>query len=281
MVKIANFIAAILHLSIYLVLIYNLGVIKGIIAIYVAYKTLEVIFSKAFGLQMMRGVDIIFFLEKPNNHTICTACIILDKKPKENPNGPLLTGKKFISDILLPKIIKGKDIYRTKMVDIFGYKFWKVSPENEETMKEVMKKITVIDTKFENQNDLANYMQELQSSSMPFDEFQWDFKISENYQKDQLLIFCRVHHGLCDGMATMMLLASIDGNKNLSAIPQMRDISIWNKIVLFTLSPFYFIHSLYVDLLIQNDPSPYELKNGYSGKKSLSVSKLYNFEELR
>jgi hypothetical protein len=229
----------------------------------------------------MRGVDIIFFLEKPNNHTIWTACIILGKESKENSDESKLNSKKFISDILMPKIIKGKDIFRTKMVDYFGYKFWRVSPENEETMKQVIKKITVIDTKFESQDDLANYMQELQSSSMPFDEFQWDFKIAENYQKDQLIIFCRIHHGLCDGMATMMLLASIDGNKNLSAIPQMKDITILNKIILFVLSPFYFIHSLYVDLLIQNDPSPYELKNGYSGKKSLSISKLYNFEDLR
>jgi hypothetical protein len=91
----------------------------------------------------------------------------------------------------------------------------------------------------------------------------------------------KVHHGLIDGMGTLMLLASIDGNKNLPAIPKMKDISIWMKIVLFILSPIFFIYCLYVDLLVKNDSNPYTLKNGFTGKKQLAVSKLYDFTKIR
>ena len=91
----------------------------------------------------------------------------------------------------------------------------------------------------------------------------------------------KVHHGLIDGMGTLMLLASIDGNKNLPAIPKMKDVSAFKRFILFLLSPIFFIYCLYVDLLVENDPNPYTLTEGFTGKKQLAVSRLYDFTTIR
>jgi len=82
-------------------------------------------------------------------------------------------------------------------------------------------------------------------------------------------------------MGLMMLLSSIDGNKNLSAIPQMKDISFLYKLLFFILSPISFIYSFCADLYIKNDENPYKLKNGFSGRKVHAGSKTYYFEQLR
>jgi hypothetical protein len=95
------------------------------------------------------------------------------------------------------------------------------------------------------------------------------------------VIIGKVHHGLMDGMGTLLLLASVDGNKNMPAIPQMKDISILMKTFLFVLSPIFFAFSLFADLTVKNDANPFTLKNGFSGRKQLAVSQTYSFEDLR
>lgn len=145
-------------------------------------------------------------------------------------------------------------------------------------------------------------------ASLPLseDDLQWSVEICEDYQGDKAVMIGRVHHGLSDGLGTIIMISSIDGNKNLPAIPQMKDLSGLKKAVLTLLSPVLFAYSLYLDLgssvssLFEKKVTesidkaynwnilfnyrlynPYELTHGFSGKKSLSVSKIYNFDEIR
>ena len=173
------------------------------------------------------------------------------------------------------------EIFRSTVFEVCGIKFWKVLPNTKETGAFCARKVKKVDEDIKNENDIIEYMNKISGIPMPKDDLQWDFHIHDNYQGDKILLFGRVHHGASDGMGTMMLLSSIDGNKNLSAIPSMKDISVLKKFILFSLSPIFFIHSLWIDLFVKNDESPYTLNNGFSGKKCLKVSTTYEFEELR
>ena len=138
-----------------------------------------------------------------------------------------------------------------------------------------------VDKKLKTIEDVTDYIQEVASMSMSPGELQWDVYLCTDYTDDQIVIIGRVHHGLTDGMGTMMMLASIDGNKNLPAIPQMKDINFFTKVCLVALSPIFAAYSIYLDSSVHSDEGPYVLKNGYSGKKKLVASKLYDFQELR
>lgn len=84
-----------------------------------------------------------------------------------------------------------------------------------------------------------------------------------------------------DGLGFVTLLASIDGDKNMKAIPQMRDINFLTKIILVAMSPIFFAYSFFVDFFVKNDLSPFKLQNSFTGKKLLRYSKPYKFDDLR
>jgi len=224
----------------------------------------------------------IMYMEEPNNNTICTWCLILDKNSKDMSE---MEGddhfEHFKNVKALPHFGDKNEIFRTKMIERFGIRLWKVLPRTKETMEYWATKIIKIEDDLKNEEDLMNYMNNLAALPMPKEDLQWDLRVHDNYQKDKMVIFGRVHHGAWDGLGTLMMLSSIDGNKNLPAIPQMKDISTSLKLFLFLVSPLCFIHSLYVDQFVKNDEGPYVLKKGYSGKKSLAMSKTYEFGQLR
>lgn len=162
-----------------------------------------------------------------------------------------------------------------------GMRFWKELEPTSETVKLGLTRVHKIDKKLKTIEDITEYTQEVASQPMFAGELQWDIHICTEYSDDQIAIIGRVHHGLNDGMGTMMMLASIDGNKNLPAIPQMKDISFFTKFCLVSLSPFFAAYSLFLDSKVETDDGPYVLRKGFSGRKKLVASKLYDFQQLR
>lgn len=272
-----------LMFPLYVYIIYLYGIIKGIIFIYVGFKLIEAILSVCFGLTFMRGCDVIMYLEENNNYTNCSCALILDKKGINNETNEKkdFTYEEFVQTVVVDKMIKKYKIFRTTVVEVLGFKLWKTLPLDENSMKLAMKQVRKIDRELKTEKDLLEYVQDFSAAEMPRNQLQWQIDICDKYLGDKAVMIGKLHHGLTDGMATMMLLASVDGNKNMPAIPQMKDISIVTKVILFLLSPFFFIHSLYVDLLVKNDPNPFMLKKGFTGKKKLVASKVYDFSDLR
>jgi len=167
------------------------------------------------------------------------------------------------------------------MIEKFGMKFWKVLPDTPKTKKITGNRIKKIDHDMKTEEDLVKYLLKFSEIPMPRGELQWDLHVHENYKDDKMVMFARAHHGILDGMGTMCFLSSIDGNSNMPAIPEMKDISFFLKALLFVISPILFVYSLFIDISVKNDPSPYTLKSGYSGKKALEISKTYHFDQLR
>ena len=193
----------------------------------------------------------------------------------------ILTFEELKQKIFIEKLIKGYSSFRKTMASYFGFKFWKLLPLNEEGINTAAKQIKRIDREFKNEEEIVEFMEKISVLEFPKDLPQWEIYVWEKYQSNKAIIVGKMHHGLMDGMGFMMLLASIDGDKNIKAIPQMRDIGLFTKVFLAALSPFFFAYSFFVDYLVKNDPSPFELKEKFAGKKVLKFSKQYAFEDLR
>lgn len=282
MTKILNTIVGILQWAIYFVIIYYAGWIKGIISIYIAYTLLDLLLWRLFNIRIMKGVDLIMYLEEVNNASIWVWALILDKHSKDLKDMGGEDHFSYIKNNVILKHFGGRnEVFRSTVLEVFGMKFWKVLPDTKETKAFCGRKVKKVEHEIKNENDITQYLKDISTMPMPKDDLQWDFHICDNYQDDKVVLFGRVHHGMCDGMGLMMLLSSIDGNKNLSAIPQMKDISTFNKIVFTILFPLSFLYWMYLDLLLKNDENPYKLKNGFSGKKAYVVSKKYDFVQLR
>lgn len=183
--------------------------------------------------------------------------------------------------VFVDKFIKGHSSFRKTMVSYWGIKFWKVLPLTEEGISIASKQIKRLDIEFKNDDAITDYIQNLSAVELPRESLQWEIYIWEKYQSDKALIFGKMHHSLMDGLGFVTLLASIDGDKNMKAIPQMRDINFFTKIILVALSPFFFAYSFFVDYFIKNDPSPFKLQSSFTGIKSLKYSKSYKFEDLK
>ncbi|CAI2367167.1 unnamed protein product [Moneuplotes crassus] len=277
MFKLIDIVVAVVHLSIYGILFYNFGPVYGLCGIYTIYKVADMILWNFFNIRIMRGVDLIMYLEKEKNKSICTCTLILDKNDhKEIKSDHFL----YLKNKLLQYTMKN-DIFKSKVLEFLGIHLFQVLPDDSKTRTLCAQRIHKIEEDMNEEKDLIAYMKKVSEYPMRKDELQWDLYIHDNYQGDKIVIFGRVHHGISDGMGTMLFLSSVDGNKNLSAIPQMKNISVFMRFTLFLLSPFFFLYSLISDVKIMGQDNPYKLKEGFSGKKELAVSKTYDFEQLR
>jgi len=55
---------AIIHFSVYAAIFYTLGMLKGTLCIYLAYKLVNMVLNKFFNITLMRGCDLIMYLEE-------------------------------------------------------------------------------------------------------------------------------------------------------------------------------------------------------------------------
>lgn len=277
-----NILAGIVHLGVYILLLTTFGLLKGIFAIFAIYKVADILLWKLYNIKIMSGTDVIMYIEEPGNTTVCASALILNKEKKTKQD---LDGQDhythFKEKYLLNHFGARNEIFRSVMVEKFGMKFWKVLPDTAETKKVCSHRIRKVEQDIKTEKDVIDYLNKFSQIPMPRGELQWDLHIADNYSDTQMIMFGRLHHGVCDGMGTMCFLSSIDGNCNMPAIPKMKDISVAMKFFLFLVSPILFIYSLFVDISVKNDENPYTLKKGYSGKKALAVSKTYDFDQLR
>ncbi|CAI2367129.1 unnamed protein product [Moneuplotes crassus] len=277
-----NILAGIIHIGIYLFILCTCGILPGIFVIFALYKLADILLWKFFNVKIMRGTDVIMYLEEPKNTTICTCALILDKNEKSKKD---LDGQDHYTHLREKYLINHfgahNEVFRSVMIEKFGMKFWKVLPDTPKTKKITGNRIKKIDHDMKTEEDLVKYLLKFSEIPMPRGELQWDLHVHENYKDDKMVMFARAHHGILDGMGTMCFLSSIDGNSNMPAIPEMKDISFSLKALLFVISPILFVYSLFIDISVKNDPSPYTLKSGYSGKKALEISKTYHFDQLR
>ena len=93
MSKSMNLVYDIIRVILYAYVFLTLGIVKGVLTIYIGTKILEYMASWIFGLHMIRGCDLLFYLEDKNNHWNWTWAIVLDRKSVEEQTegGKILT----------------------------------------------------------------------------------------------------------------------------------------------------------------------------------------------
>jgi hypothetical protein len=214
----------------------------------------------------------LFYYEDANNYCNCVCGHVIEGN---------LTLDQIKNDFAIPKVIKKFKDFRMSVVTVGGMKFWKKREPTEANVIKAAQQIKLIEQDMNNEEDIAEFVQQLSAVQLPRDSFPWELHVKENYQGDKTLVMIKLHHALVDGMGAMLLTTGLNDCLNDETIPQMKDISIFTKVVLSLLSPLLFLYSFYLDYFIKTDDNPFKLRNGYTGQKVLKYSKTYDFSDLQ
>jgi hypothetical protein len=81
-------------------------------------------------------------------------------------------------------MVKKNDVFRTKMIDFYGIKLWKLMPYNDETIPVFKKHIKRVDRDIMTEKELVEYTQDFAATPIPRNGLQWEIQVCENYYGD-------------------------------------------------------------------------------------------------
>jgi hypothetical protein len=100
--------------------------------------------------------------------------------------------------------------------------------------------------------------------------------LKSKYSETESILFLKAHHSLSDGFGIFTWLMNLQDSVSKDQIPVMRQISYFQKAVLYMSIPFYVITQGVTMLLRTPDYNPIQNGKALSGKKVASVTKEYN-----
>lgn len=95
-------------------------------------------------------------------------------------------------------------------------------------------------------DELNRFMLDETTVRDPFDQVQLRFILIPDFEKDRGVILVKAHHCMSDGVGFGALMLSISGQYTASALPSVKPVSIFFRILLQLLFPFLVVYAIHV-----------------------------------
>lgn len=260
-----------IHLSFYLCILYQVGLLKGIILSYLLHSAYKWIMLKVFKLEALSDGDLIFMWS--------------DHEDAHNMIG-LLTLETFdpvaIREMLIERGIKQFRKLRSRLVYKFFDFWWEEVP-----VEEAVKRIQIIDNfnyVIKNQQDLIGYTREELAVRFDLDrELPFVFKIVQSPEsapeyKNMLII--KFDHCFTDGLGFISMITALADNYDVKLFPQsMRKQKSWKKTIFaILLIPYYILYICVRNFLIlKSGRTPFKSSKPITGTAKTGLSEAMDF----
>ena len=247
---------------------YYFGLIYGLLFIIVLVYTVDAVLDRLGYERAVLG-DVLFSFEPRNLNNFGVTYYIMEK----------IDIDLFRKEIMNRWVMQIRR-FRQKLITRFGFKIWKDVGINE--LSESVAKCDEKCTNLEEVTALANKLtreHRLEENKLPY-----QFCLLEDYN-GLSVVFWVYHHSFWDGIAAASMFSSMDDEPFTHDINRKKfNISLFNKILIFILTPWYLLLSIKSIIKCKSHQLVSSL-NKYDGEDEGQTkyyhSKEFSFDKLR
>lgn len=103
----------------------------------------------------------------------------------------------------------------------------------------------MVKEKLTTHRDCVKYCERWKHERMSLDKPQWEFRVLEDFKDDESVMFLRINHVFCDGMALTCLFAYLDDHLDLSKVVDKGRGTFLQRILFYIGLPFFIIKAQY------------------------------------
>jgi hypothetical protein len=263
--KLTNFGLWLVKFGIFLIISYNMGLIKGFIISLILHSIYSFLVNKILGIEELSAGDLNFVCwDTKKQYNNCIALIYEGK------------GKEKIKEKFIENGVKFFKKLRQKIIFTLGNFYWK-----ECSAEEASQQIKFINNnvKLNTNDEIRIHLEHLVKQPFHINEFQFRVFIGEN-DNDQTIFILQSDHSLTDGLGSACLLSKLADNFNIENFPKIKEKDIWKRIKNKILIPFLIPFVLYKVYMTRSGESPFKAYKEFTGEKKSAYSQLYNFKDL-
>jgi NRPS condensation-like uncharacterized protein len=247
-----------------------LGVVKGLISIFIYYYTSYFIL-RLIGLEKINTNEILLLGTKPSEKFNCCCLFFI-----ENDFDP-----ERIKDMLI-KGLSSNSRMNKKLIQILFMYFWQDIP-----VEECKSFVRIPSKTFDSREDIINYARsEVDNHVDIFESLPYDFQVLR--YSNGGAVFFKVDHMLSDGLGMALFSATLADDYSLDCLPTLLKLSRKENIVLkvfkeaFNLITFpYFAGKLVMSRKFYiSEPNPFSRKEEGSGNTYITFSNVFDFKAL-
>ena len=195
---------------------------------------------------------------------------------------PTMTGYLILEDfkpdewrnLIMKKGIDAFPKLRKVLVKILGYYYWK-----DVKASLAYKNLKIMDDiKLNSLKDICDYSIKEHAIYYKENEIPYEFHFIRYGDKGGI-IFVKFDHALSDGIGFLGFLMAMSDNYDANLFPQMKEPSIFFKLLTLITNPIYSFKGLIKQQLVKIKNSPFK-RGQKMGKKLMYITKKYNFNKL-